>query len=167
MLDVNRVVEERTTVSEAGNPLIDMVLEEVDREACLALLRTQSVGRLAVADHGYYPPHIVPVNFELDGDAVVFRSDDGLKFRLSVLAEHSVSFEVDWIDPAGRLAWSVVVQGRAQLLTAEEIEQLPYGRWLQPWAPGERTSWVRIVPYAITGRRLHPAPRRPGAAVQS
>ena len=148
-------------MSEIGNAPIEMVLEEIDREECLELMKTQSVGRLAVADHGYYPPHIVPVNFELDGEAVMFRSDDGLKFRLSVLAEHSVSFEADSIDTAGRLAWSVVVQGRAELLTDEEVERLPYGKWLRPWAPGARDAWVRIVPYTITGRRLHPVPRTP------
>ena len=150
-------------MSEIGNSPIEMVLDEIDRDECLALLKTESVGRLAVADHGYYPPHIVPVNFELDGDTIVFRSDAGLKFRLSVLAEHSVSFEVDSIDREGRLAWSVVVQGRAELLTQEEIEALPYGEWLRPWAPGERTSWVRIAPYTITGRRLRPVPRAPGS----
>ena len=150
--------KEGSNMNETSRPPLDMVLEEIGRDECLTLLRTQSVGRLAVADHGYYPPHIVPVNFELDGDSVVFRSDDGLKFRLSVLAEHSVSFEVDVIDPAGRLAWSVVVQGRAEMMTQEQIEHLPYGEWLQPWAPGDRTSWIRIVPYAITGRRVHPAP---------
>lgn len=152
-------------MSGTGRPPLDMVLEEIDRDECLALLKTRSVGRLAVADHRYYPPHIVPVNFQLDGDAVVFRSDDGLKFRLSVLAEHSVSFEVDSIDPAGHLAWSVIVQGQAELLTPDQVADLAYGEWLQPWAPGERASWIRVVPYTITGRRLHPAPRRPEALV--
>jgi hypothetical protein len=106
-----------------------MVLNEIDRDACIELMKTQSVGRLAVADHGYYPPHIVPVNFAVDGDAVVFRSD-----------------------------------GRAELLTQEQVDALPHGEWLQPWAPGARRTWVRIVPYTITGRRLQPVPMRPGSA---
>lgn len=133
-------------------------LDEIERDECLELLRSQPIGRLAVADHGYYPPHIVPVNYALDGERVVFRSDEGLKFRLSVLAEHSVSFEVDSIDDEGELAWSVVVQGRATLLSDEEIAALPHGAWLRPWAPGDRRAWVRIDPYAITGRRLRLVP---------
>lgn len=141
-----------------AGPPVQMVLDEIDRDECLRLLQTQSMGRLAVADHGAYPPHIVPVNFIVEGDGVVFRSNFGLKFQLSVLAEHSVSFEADEIDAEGHMAWSVVVQGRAELLTQEEIDALPHGSWLHPWAPGERKEWVRIVPYTVTGRRVRPAP---------
>jgi uncharacterized protein len=134
------------------------VCDELDRHQCLDLLRTQAIGRLAVADHGHYPPHIVPVNFVLDGDTVVFRSDPGLKFRLSVLAEHSVSFEVDSIDGDGRMGWSVVVQGRAELLAPGDVAALTAGSSLHPWAPGEKRGWVRITPYAITGRRVRNPP---------
>jgi nitroimidazol reductase NimA-like FMN-containing flavoprotein (pyridoxamine 5'-phosphate oxidase superfamily) len=141
-------------MSEAGNPPIQMMLDEIERDECLELLATQSIGRLAVPDHGYYPPHIVPVNFALDDDKVVFRSDSGLKFKLSILAEHSVSFEVDSIDRAGRMAWSVVVQGRAELLNWEEVKGRDYESAVQPWAPGDKPQWIRIVPYTITGRRL-------------
>ena len=148
-------------MNEVGNPPMDLVLEEVERDECLELLQTQSIGRLAVADHGYYPPHIVPVNFTIEGDSVVFRSDPGLKFRLSVLAEHSVSFEVDSIDRDGHMAWSVVVQGRAELLAQDDIDGMAYGSFLHPWAPGERSEWIRIVPYTITGRRFRKVPRSP------
>lgn len=142
-----------------GYPPQDLVLDAIPRDECLTLLHGESLGRLAVADHGYYPPHIVPVNYIMaDEDAVVFRSNDGLKFKLSVLAEHSVSFEIDCVDQAGRMAWSVVVQGRAELLTGEEIDALPLGQWLEPLAPGERAQWIRIVPYSITGRRVRPVP---------
>lgn len=131
----------------------DPVIEELGRDECLELLGTQSIGRLAVADHGHYPPHLVPVNFVLDGDRVVFRSEWGLKFRLSVLAEHSVSFEVDHLDPDGRLAWSVVVQGRADLLGQDEIDAVTQAPKLRPLV-GEPREWIQIVPYVITGRKL-------------
>ena len=78
------------------------------------------------------------MNFALDGDSVVFRSDDGLKLRLSVLALHSVSFEVDEVDREGAVAWSVVVQGRAEVLTQGQVDALPHGEWLQ--ALGTRAS---------------------------
>ena len=146
-------------MSDGGGPPMERVLEEIGRDECLGLLRGQSIGRLAVADHGYYPPHIVPVNFVLDGDNVVFRSDAGLKFRLSILAEHSVSFEVDEIQPEGPLSWSVVVQGRAELLADDEAATLEYVSWLHPLAPGDRPQLVRIVPYTITGRRLRSVPQ--------
>ena len=97
-----------------------------ERDECLKLLGTQTIGRLAVPDHGNYPPHIVPVNFALDEDRIVFRSNAGLKFKLAILAEHSVAFEVDSIDRQGRMAWSVVVQGRAELLNREEVKASDY-----------------------------------------
>jgi nitroimidazol reductase NimA-like FMN-containing flavoprotein (pyridoxamine 5'-phosphate oxidase superfamily) len=145
-------------MTNAGGPPVQMVLEEIDRDESLRLLQSQSMGRLAVADHGAYPPHIVPVNFIVEGDHVIFRSNFGLKFQLSVLAEHSLSFEADLVDDQGHMAWSVVVQGRAELLTQEEIDALPRGSWLHPWAPGERKEWVRIVPYTVSGRRVRPVP---------
>jgi uncharacterized protein len=148
-------------MNDMGDPPLELVLDEISRDECLELLASQSIGRLAVADHGGYPPHIVPVNFVLDGDAVVFRSNVGLKFRLSVLSEHSVSFEVDSVEPGGHMAWSVVVQGRAELLGDDDIAAIPAGAWLRPMAPGERAEWVRIVPYAITGRKVRPVPISP------
>ena len=161
MSSVQRVEGESQTevkiMIEQGVSPIEMVLDSIERDECLVLLRSQSIGRLAVADHGYYPPHIVPVNFTVDDECVVFRSNPGLKFKLSILAQHSVSFEVDSIDEAGRMAWSVVVQGRAELLSKEEAAAVPLGP-LQPWAPGERQEWVRITPFTITGRRLRPRP---------
>lgn len=144
----------------AGIPM-ETVLDEIPREDCIELLKTQTVGRLAVADHGYYPPHIVPVNFVVEGDNVVFRSNPGLKFKLSVLAEHSVSFEADQVSEVGHMAWSVVVQGKAELLTEEQVNALPHHEWLRPWAPGEREQWVRIEPYTITGRRIRTVPVSP------
>ena len=149
----------------ASSSPIEMVMDEIDRDECLRLLATQSIGRLAVPHHGAYPPHIVPVNYVLDGDSLVFRSDAGLKFKLSILAEHSVSFEVDSIDTAGRMAWSVVVQGRAEMQTEAEVEARDYESRVDAWAPGERPQWVRIIPYAITGRRLRPAPISPAATI--
>ncbi len=149
-------------MSDDGIPLMDLVLEEIARDECLRLLRSQAIGRLAVADHGYYPPHIVPVNFVLEEDNVLFRSDAGVKFKLSILAEHSVSFEVDEIDQGGHMAWSVVVQGRAELVGEDEAEALEHVAWLHPLAPGDRPQLVRVVPYTITGRRLRPVPHVAG-----
>ncbi len=87
-----------------------------------------------------------------------FRSNPGLKFKLSVLAEHSVSFEADEISTVGHMAWSVVVQGKAELLSDDQVNALPHHEWLKPWVPGEREQWIRIEPYTITGRRIRTVP---------
>ena len=118
-------------------------------EECLALLADHPVGRVAIAQPGQ-PPLVVPVNYQLDGDAIVFRSDPGLKTQL--LAHMPVSFEVDSIDPHHRTGWSVLVHGTAYLATHWETDHLH----LDPWAEGKKRIWVRIVPSTITGRRLEP-----------
>ena len=126
-----------------------VALENVPREECLALLASQVIGRVAVADFNA-APLVVPVNYVLDGEDVVFRTDYGSKFRLAVLGEAPVSFEIDGLDPGRRSGWSVLLQGTASELPEEAGRRLR----LQPWAPGSKTHWVRIVPDSITGRRI-------------
>jgi nitroimidazol reductase NimA-like FMN-containing flavoprotein (pyridoxamine 5'-phosphate oxidase superfamily) len=124
-------------------------LEELSRDDCLARLRTQPVGRLAVAA-GDAAPHVVPVNYILDGENVVFRSGPGTK--LSLLAGRLVSFQVDSIDVQRREGWSVLISGRAYQAFPHEVGHLQ----LEPYAKGDRERWVRIEPERITGRRIRP-----------
>lgn len=128
-----------------------VAFEVIPRDECVALLGSQVLGRVAVADFNA-PPLVVPVNYVLDGESVVFRTDYGSKFRLAVLAEAPVSFEIDGVDPGRRSGWSVLLQGMATELAEEEVDRLQ----LQPapWAPGEKGHWVRITPQTLTGRRI-------------
>jgi uncharacterized protein len=122
-------------------------VEELSREDCVKLLGDQSVGRFAVALPGE-PPIVVPVNYLIDGDVIVFRTDLGQK--LARLRQQPVAFQLDHVDHVHRTGWSVLVQGVAYEATHFEIDHLA----LQPWAQGDKSHWVRIVPSAITGRRL-------------
>ena len=122
-------------------------LEEIPRDECLALLAGAGVGRLAVAFPGT-SPLVVPVNFVLDGEAVVFRSGPGTKLR--ALRGTPVSFEVDDIDAVRHTGWSVLVRGWGYETTRWEIDHLD----LTPWLPTDRDHWVRIVPESISGRRI-------------
>jgi nitroimidazol reductase NimA-like FMN-containing flavoprotein (pyridoxamine 5'-phosphate oxidase superfamily) len=133
------------------------VLNQIPREECLALLSSEVIARVAVADFNA-PPLIVPVNYVMDGDAPVFRTDYGTKFRLAVLRETPVSFEIDGVHPGRRSGWSVLVQGSAMELSDEEATRLR----LEPWAPGRKTHWVRIAPESVTGRRIR-LPQHGGA----
>lgn len=125
-------------------------LEEIDRDECLRLLATRSVGRLAVAEPGQ-APLVVPVNYALVGESIVFRSDPGTKLRL--LVTEPVSFQVDDIDPAQRSGWSVLLQGLAYRASEREIDEAVH---LHSFAPGRKDYWVRLVPKSITGRRIRP-----------
>jgi hypothetical protein len=122
---------------------------ELDEHQCWELLRSQEVGRLAVAIANH--PDIFPVNFVVDHATVVFRTAEGTKLAAAVLGE-SVAFEVD--GESDGEAWSVVLKG-----TAVEIEkmyelfdavELP----LYPWHAAPKHRYVRILPDMVTGRRF-------------
>src|SRR3954453_3009958 len=118
----------------------------LSREACLDLLRTRSVGRLAyVARAGV--PDVVPVNYVLYGEDVLIRSGPGPKLQAAERGD-VVAFEVDEIDEAAQRGWSVVVHGRAQRLSAAEARHLPEDA--QPWAVGPRAHLIRVQAHRVT-----------------
>jgi nitroimidazol reductase NimA-like FMN-containing flavoprotein (pyridoxamine 5'-phosphate oxidase superfamily) len=122
-------------------------LEELEHEECLRLVASMSIGRVAVTVEGA-PPLVVPVNYALDGEVVVFRSGPGTKLHAS--RETPVSFQVDQIDPFHRTGWSVLIRGVAYQATQREITHLV----IEPWASGDKHHWIRVLPTAITGRRI-------------
>ena len=125
----------------------DVSLEELSREECFRLLVARGVGRFAVAVPEA-APFVVPVNYLVDGEVVVFRSGGGSKLR--ALRGTPVAFQVDDIDPLRRTGWSVLIRGRAYESTRWETEHLN----LDTWAPGEKSHWIRVVPDTISGRRI-------------
>ena len=126
---------------------------ELGRDECERLLASRQVGRLAVVVDG--APHVVPVNYATPGGGViVFRT--ALATVLTEASLREVAFEVDDVDPTARSGWSVEVRGFgrdiADAVDAESVRlrQLP----LATWAPGDRQQWFKIVPNAVTGRRI-------------
>jgi nitroimidazol reductase NimA-like FMN-containing flavoprotein (pyridoxamine 5'-phosphate oxidase superfamily) len=133
-------------------------IEVVDREGCLHLLAQQEIGRLAFVIGG--SPEILPVNYVLDGDAVVLRTAPGRK--LDGALRSPVAFEVDATDRATHAGWSVVVHGHAEEVTRldrEELVRRVAALHVEPWAGGDKPHVLRIVPTSITGRRIPPRPR--------
>lgn len=130
-------------------------LQELGPEDCYRLLSTHNIGRLGVNGEQY--PLIFPVNYALDHDVVVIRTNPGLKLTA---ADHAnVAFEVDDIDPIRRVGWSVLVRGLAEELTSEHRKDLierTKAAGVEPWAPGEHGHWMRIVPHMVTGRVIVP-----------
>ncbi len=124
-------------------------LEELERDECLVLLRSFTVGRVAITTTSGAVV-VVPVNYVVDGEAIVFRSDPGEK--LEHLHERPASFQIDFIDPYHRAGWSVLVQGVAYRADADDVSHLD----IVSWAGGDKSHWVRVVPGLITGRRLAP-----------
>jgi hypothetical protein len=127
-------------------------LEVLDWGECLALLGRSSLGRIAVVMNGR--PLIFPVNFALDGDAIVLRTDPGTK--LYGARNGPVAFECDGTDAVYHTGWSVLATGHAvEVRHASDrarLERLPLG----PWCPGPKAIWLRIQPRGLTGRRIPP-----------
>jgi hypothetical protein len=142
------------TGDEAAATGSDSSLEEIPREECFRLLAGQTIGRVAVADFGS-APLVVPVNFLLVGETVVFRTDYVSKFRLAVLGEHPVSFQVDAVEP-----WRP--SHEAALLVAER--PLSCGRDREDSAPSEGRARLDgplgAASPGIDRGRLRPAPAR-------
>jgi nitroimidazol reductase NimA-like FMN-containing flavoprotein (pyridoxamine 5'-phosphate oxidase superfamily) len=127
----------------------------LSREQCLDLLEDNYIGRLAVVVGGR--PEIFPINYVLDGDAVVFRTNSGTK--LAGTTQSEVAFEVDLTDAGTQTGWSVVVHGIAQEVTdadRPDLHERLHGLPLGVWAPGDRPHLMRIAPREITGRRVGP-----------
>jgi uncharacterized protein len=128
-------------------------IEWLERAECLERLARHEIGRLAVVDGSR--PHILPVNYRLDGEAIVFRTAVGLK--LDAVGRAPVAFEIDDFDRKTRSGWSVVVSGRLEEVEpasekGQRLRRLP----VEPWAQGAKDHWVRLVPDRITGRIVRP-----------
>ena len=126
--------------------------EILEREECLQLIdsRSESVGRIGFIDAEALPA-ILPVNFRLMGDYVVFRT--GVGSVANAVSENQVmAFEVDEVDAYGRRCWSVLVRGTAAFLPDDCVSSGPeLPRALVP-VPGSQI--VRIASTLVTGRRF-------------
>jgi nitroimidazol reductase NimA-like FMN-containing flavoprotein (pyridoxamine 5'-phosphate oxidase superfamily) len=136
----------------------DRMMEELDEDQCLALIAPGGVGRIAYT--GRFGPAVLPVNYAWHDGAVVFRTaansplDEDLRTGIAD-TDYKVAFEIDHIDPDARLGWSVLIQGPAHHVTGAG-EDAVRQTGVEPWAPGDRELFVRIVPSRITGRRVGP-----------
>ena len=125
--------------------------QELTRSECFALLAREHLGRVAVVDDR--GPVMFPVNFVVDRHMVVFRTDEGTKLDAACRGSR-VAFEIDGIDAAARTGWSVLVRGEAiEVTSPAELARLRKLR-PDPWAPGAKTHYVRILPAVLTGRRI-------------
>src|SRR5260370_41372268 len=135
-----------------GDGNLVAALEVLARVDCMSLLATASVGRVGLLVGGR--PEILPVNFALDGETVLFRTAEGTVLDQASLSV--VAFEVDHLDEQNHSGWSVLVQGTARYIgdaidpTSERLRRLS----LIVWAPGGPQRWFTIQPDRGTGRPL-------------
>lgn len=132
-------------------------LDELEHDACMALLRHHHLGRVGyVDDRG---PVVLPVNYVVDGDDVLFRSGPGGKLDAARL-HASVALEVDHVDAARRTGWSVLVRGDAEVIATDELGRLAQ-LGLEARVVGDDAVGVRIRPWSVEGRRINLPPDLP------
>lgn len=119
---------------------------------CFLLLASVPVGRVGFLAGGEVV--MLPVNFLVDGQDVVFRTGAGSKLS-SVEVGRYVGFEADSYDAATRAGWSVVVNGLAEIVDSDEEAARLDALGLTSWGGAAAGRvWVRIRPTSISGRRI-------------
>ncbi|MBK6441253.1 MAG: pyridoxamine 5'-phosphate oxidase family protein [Actinomycetales bacterium] len=116
---------------------------------CWDLLRDQELGRLAFR-HGE-GLQILPINYAVAGEHIVFRTADGTKFS-DLMDDADVAFEVD--SSSHELAESVVCRGVVVELHGEQALMTDQLR-LRPWVATRKTHVMAIRVSEISGRRFH------------
>ncbi len=136
-----------------GGARTDPEMHVIPTEECYRLLGSSEFGRIGVVAENY--PLILPVNYRLDGTTVVIRTHPG---TILAAAEHAnVTFQVDEIDRASRSGWSVLVRASAEEVGEQHRADLvarTLGSGVEPWAPGDKSHWIRLITHEITGRRI-------------
>lgn len=134
-------------------------ITEMTNDECLRLLAANRFGRVAVNDDA--GPIVLPVNYVVDDDAVLFRSSQGTKVEAAE-REAPASFEIDAVDERTRTGWSVIARGT--LSEVADPDQLERVRTLPaPFAGGDRPYLLRLVLAEVTGRRIELPEGVPGS----
>jgi nitroimidazol reductase NimA-like FMN-containing flavoprotein (pyridoxamine 5'-phosphate oxidase superfamily) len=145
------------TGTQGAGAAITQLLDEAE---CLRLLVAGGVGRIGYT--GRFGPTILPVNFALQDQTIVFRTGQdspmGEDLRTGIAdAEYKVAFEVDEISPATREGWSILIQGSAHHVDSGTELAEAQRSGVHAWPGGEKDLFIRIVPDRITGRRIRRA----------
>lgn len=125
---------------------------ELTIEECLELLHGGVVGRVAMATP--VGPRIVPVNYAMHGEDIVFRTAPYSELG-SYGWNTDLAFEIDHLDYDKHQGWSVVAVGRSAIVDDPlEIAQIRRTWDPRPWVTGQRNLYIRLSWRDITGRRL-------------
>jgi uncharacterized protein len=127
-----------------GQPVL-----ELDDEQSWRLLEGTKHGRLVVSVAG--EPDIFPVNYVTSDRKIYLRTAPGNKLaQLTINA--TVLFETDGI--LSEEAWSVVLRGKARVLSNSAelaaVEELG----LKTWVPTLKDFYVEIEPSSVSGRHF-------------
>jgi hypothetical protein len=124
---------------------------EMSLAECVAALHAHDVGRVAIVTAA--GPRIIPVNYGVLDDGIVFRTSP-----YSELAQHAIgaelAFEVDDLDFTRHTGWSVVALGVGASVDGDELARVRRVADPDPWAAGARNFYVKVNWRDLSGRRI-------------
>lgn len=123
---------------------------QLSRVECLSLLGSVPIGRVVFTAGAL--PGVRLASHLADGGQIVIHA--GLGSAVSPGPDGTgpvLAYEADQVDAAGRTGWSVVVVGRASLVTDEELAAR-YRESLGPaWVDGQASQVITITPELVSG----------------
>ncbi|MEV7405769.1 pyridoxamine 5'-phosphate oxidase family protein [Streptomyces sp. NPDC091267] len=135
----------------AGTALYHPQFTELGAEECRRLLGTHGIGRVGISTPE--GPLILPVNYTVLDSAIAFRTAPNAP--PAAAAGNRIAFEVDRMDDALSQGWSVLLVGAAEVVTdTVQVSLLNKKAHSLPWAGGDRSLWISVVPTRVTGRRI-------------
>ncbi|MGV9416476.1 pyridoxamine 5'-phosphate oxidase family protein [Streptomyces sp. NPDC003674] len=128
----------------------------LSRQKCLRLLAGVPVGRVVYTRRAL--PTALPVNFSLDSDSSVVLRASGDSDLVRAIDGVVVAFEADDFDAEVRTGWSVVVTGRATVVTEPAEHERLSRTGPRSWVVTHGGVFVRIEAELVTGRELAGGP---------
>jgi transcriptional regulator with XRE-family HTH domain len=135
-----------------GGPARRSALEDLAPDQCQVYIAAGGVGRF-LYDDDTRGPVAVPVNYKMDGNDVIFRTGS-TQLAAEATSHKNVSFDVDHLDDALGEGWSVLLSGTASVITDSSELAKAHALGIEPWAGGDRDTYIRLVPKQVTGRRI-------------
>ena len=151
-------------MNSTGDPPVTEPFVDLDRNGLIVLTRAECIRLLGQATFGRVAvtmgalPVILPVNYRLVGDRIVFRTSPGSKLDAATTGA-VVSFEVDSIEPLSHAGWSVIVTGVAAEVTNEADLASVAAANVPHWAHGTGDRIVQVPLTLVSGRLLVPGLR--------
>ncbi|MFQ1002406.1 pyridoxamine 5'-phosphate oxidase family protein [Modestobacter sp. SSW1-42] len=127
-------------------------VEVLDRAACLTLLGTAALGRIAFTEGAL--PAVQPVTFALGDGELYIPTHAGSKVAAASRGA-VVAFEVDDVDPLARTGWNVTVVGPSRLIVdSDDVARLD-AMGVRPWArSGAGHCYIGVRTQLVQGRRI-------------
>lgn len=125
--------------------------EVIPLSQCVHHLEAKEVGRIAFIRGSRI--HLYPINYAWDGEAIVFRCSPESPIADAIDVE--VVIEVDHIEERDQFGWSVIARGVPSYVDPNETPDLMRrlkSLSLYPWAEGDKSTWIRMMPSPLTGR---------------